>query len=64
MEEKKARKEKEEGKKLELYIFDENGRKKKFNYQRKSDKLSPIGVWMKEHPEGVGKILDRRAAMK
>ncbi|OAV66465.1 hypothetical protein Barb6XT_01922 [Bacteroidales bacterium Barb6XT] len=52
MEEKKARKEKEEGKKLGFYTFDENGRQKKFEYPKPSGKLSPLGLWRKEHPSG------------
>lgn len=63
MEEQKARKEKKENE-HKAYVYDENGKRTEFKYQRKSDKLSPIGVWMKEHPDGVGKILDWRAAMK
>ena len=45
------------------YIF-ENGVKKLFKYQKTSDKLSPIGVWLMKHPNGVGKILDMKAVMK
>jgi hypothetical protein len=29
-----------------------------------SGKLSALGVWMREHPDGFGKILDMRAVMK
>ncbi|MCL1943884.1 MAG: hypothetical protein FWF54_10110 [Candidatus Azobacteroides sp.] len=41
-----------------------NGIKTEFVYERKSDKLSAYGLWRKEHPDGIGEILDMRAAMK
>ena len=41
-----------------------NGVKTEFVYERKSDKLSAYGLWRKEHPEGIGEILDMRAVMK
>jgi len=30
----------------------------------KPKRLSKIGEWMKEHPKGIGKIIDMRAVMK
>ena len=44
--------------------FYSNGVKTKFVYERKSDKLSAYGEWRKEHPDGIGEILDMRAVMK
>ena len=41
-----------------------NGVKTPFVYEKKSDKLSAYGLWRKEHPEGIGEILDMRAVMK
>jgi hypothetical protein len=41
-----------------------NGVKTVFKYERKSDKLSPAGIWALEHPDGIGEILDMRAVMK
>ena len=41
-----------------------NGVKTEFVYEKKSDKLSPAGLWLKEHPNGIGEILDMRAVMK
>ncbi|GHV56354.1 hypothetical protein FACS1894182_02740 [Bacteroidia bacterium] len=41
-----------------------DGKRVVFKYERKSDKLSAYGIWLKEHPNGIGKILDWRAAMK
>ena len=41
-----------------------NGIKTEFVYKRRSDKLSPAGLWLKEHPDGIGEILDMRAVMK
>jgi hypothetical protein len=29
-----------------------------------SGKLSALGAWMREHPDGFGRILDMRAVMK
>ena len=41
-----------------------NGVETVFTYKRTSDKLSPAGLWLKEHPNGIGEILDMRAVMK
>ena len=41
-----------------------NGVKTEFVYEKKSDKLSKIGIWMQNHPDGCGEILDMRAVMK
>ncbi|MDR3266889.1 MAG: hypothetical protein LBT24_04880 [Tannerella sp.] len=56
--EKKKRK-----KKPKAYYYP-NGVKTVFKYERTTDQLSKIGIWMKEHPEGIGEILDMRAVMK
>ena len=41
-----------------------NGVKTVFKYEKTTDKLSPARLWLKEHPDGIGEILDMRAAMK
>jgi len=41
-----------------------NGVKTIFKYEKKSDKLSPAGLWLKEHPDGIGEILDMKAVLK
>jgi hypothetical protein len=41
-----------------------NGVKTVFKYEKKSDKHSPAGICLQEHPDGIGEILDMRAAMK
>ena len=41
-----------------------NGVKTVFKYEKTTDKLSPAGIWLKEHPGGIGEILDMRAVMK
>jgi len=41
-----------------------NGVKTVFTYERTSDKLSKIGIWMENHPDGCGEILDMRAVLK
>ena len=40
-----------------------NGVKTKFVYEKKSDKLSKVAIWVQEHPN-FGEILDMRAVMK
>ena len=56
-EEKKKRK-----RKIKAYIY-KDGVKSEFKYERTSDKLSAIGIWMRENPN-FGEILDMRAVMK
>ena len=56
-EEKKKRK-----RKIKAYIY-KDGVKSEFKYERKSDKLSAIGIWRRENPN-FGEILDMRAVMK
>jgi len=41
-----------------------NGVKTVFTYEKTSNKLSPAGFWLKEHPNGIGEIVDMRAVMK
>jgi hypothetical protein len=52
---------KQKGPKAYTYV---DGKRVVFKYEKKSDELSPLGIWMKEHPDGIGKILDMRAAMR
>ena len=56
-EEKKKRK-----RKPKAYIY-KDGVKSVFKYEKKSDKLSAIGIWRRENPN-FGEILDMRAVMK
>jgi hypothetical protein len=60
MEEKEKKKRKREPK---AYYYP-NGVKTVFKYERTSEELSPAGIWAKEHPNGIGEILDMRAVMK
>ena len=55
--EKKKRK-----RKIKAYIY-KDGVKSEFKYERKSDKLSAIGQFVRENPNFV-EILDMRAVMK
>jgi len=56
-EEKKKKK-----RKPKAYIY-KDGVKSVFKYEKKSDKLSALAIWVQEHPN-FGKILDMRAVMK
>ena len=58
MEEKKEKRKR----KPKAYIY-KDGVKSEFKYEKSSDKLSAIGVWMRDNPN-AGEILDMRAVMK
>ncbi|MDR0866472.1 MAG: hypothetical protein LBO74_16300 [Candidatus Symbiothrix sp.] len=60
MEEKETKKKKREPK---AYLY-KNGVRIVLPEHQSSGKLSAYGLWIKEHPNGVGKILDMRAVMK
>ena len=57
MEEKKKNK-----RKTKAYIYID-GVKSEFKYEKKSNKLSALGIWRREHPN-FGEIIDMRAVMK
>jgi hypothetical protein len=59
--EEKEKKKKKRGPKAYLI---ENGVRMELPEYQGSGKLSAYGLWLKEHPNGVGKILDMRAVMK
>jgi len=48
--------------KPKAYIY-KDGVKSEFKYEKKSDKLSALGIWRREHPN-FGEIIDMRAVMK
>jgi hypothetical protein len=60
MEEKENKKRK---RKTKVYYYP-NGIKTEFKSQGTPEKLSPYGIWRREHPNGIGEILDMRAVMK
>jgi hypothetical protein len=57
--------EKKRKRKPKAYYYP-NGVKTEFKYEgsKNPEKLSKIGIWMREHPDGIGEILDMRAVMK
>lgn len=57
-------KEKKKRKRTPKAYHYQNGVKTEFVYEKKSDKLSKIGIWMRDHPDGWGEILDMRAVLK
>ncbi|MDR0833200.1 MAG: hypothetical protein LBN93_03300 [Candidatus Symbiothrix sp.] len=61
MEEKEKKQKKKRAPKAYLI---ENGVRMELPKHQFSGKLSAYGLWIKEHPNGVGKILDMRAVMK
>jgi hypothetical protein len=60
MEEKETKKKKREPK---AWLY-KDGVKMELPEYHPSGKLSAYGIWLQEHPEGIGKILDMRAVMK
>jgi hypothetical protein len=60
MENKKVTKPKKE---LKAYLIENGVRKKLVAPKRDTNKLSAIGIWMREHPN-CGEILDDKAVMK
>ncbi|MCL1932800.1 MAG: hypothetical protein FWF53_03160 [Candidatus Azobacteroides sp.] len=63
MEAKETKKKKKRKRSPKAYYYP-NGIKTVFTYKKTSDKLSPAGLWLKEHPDGIGEILDMKAVMK
>jgi hypothetical protein len=41
-----------------------DGQRVRFHYKKTTDRLSAYGLWLREHPDGIGGILDMRAVMK
>jgi hypothetical protein len=64
MEEKEKKQQQKKKKREPKAYLIENGVRMELPKHQFSGKLSAYGLWRREHPNGVGKILDMRAVMK